>query len=153
MTDVDPVFVFTELVRYETELWNAIDARLRRDCDLALAEFEFLRVISRRRSCRVQDIAEDLAITVGGTSKIVDRLEAAGHCARAVNPADKRSSLITLTRSGKGAFLRASEVFDAELHRRLRAPVSGRALQQLSRTLVALRAAGREIDAPVHSPS
>lgn len=37
-----------------------------------------MQVIARRGTCRVQDIADEMAITVGGTSKLVDRLESAG---------------------------------------------------------------------------
>jgi hypothetical protein len=45
----------------------------------------------------VFDIAEELSLTVGGTSKLVDRIEAAGHCVRRANPDDRRSSIIELT--------------------------------------------------------
>src|SRR5947209_216996 len=70
--------LFHDLVRFEIELWNAVDARLRADCDLLLSRFEPLQVISRRSPCRVQDIADELSITVGGASKLVDRIEVAG---------------------------------------------------------------------------
>ena len=80
MTDLKALF--SELIRFETELWNAVDARLRADYDLPLSRFEPMQVIARHGTCRVNDIAEELAITVGGTSKLVDRIEASGHCRR-----------------------------------------------------------------------
>ena len=45
--------LFNELVRFEIELWNAVDARLRADCGLLLSEFEPMQVVSRRTACRV----------------------------------------------------------------------------------------------------
>src|SRR6516165_10084105 len=94
MTDLKKLF--SELIRFETELWNAIDARLRAEFDLPLSRFEPMQIIGRRGACRVNDIAEELVITVGGTSKLVDRIQAAGHCRRRSNPHDGRSSIIEL---------------------------------------------------------
>ena len=70
--------LFTELVRLEIELWNAVDSPLRTGLALPLSSYEPMQVIARRGTCRVQDIADEMAITVGGTSKLVDRLESAG---------------------------------------------------------------------------
>jgi DNA-binding MarR family transcriptional regulator len=133
--------VFSDLIRFETELWNAIDARLRAEHDLPLVRFEPMQIISRRPACRVHDIASELAITVGGTSKLVDRIEAAGHCRRRPNPNDRRSSIIELTRSGKRLLVRATETFDDELELRLGSVVSQRSLEQFGGTLTKLRAA------------
>jgi len=58
--------VFTDLVRYETRLYNVLAERLRAEHGLSLGQFEFLRIVGDRAgTCRVQDIAEDIAITVG----------------------------------------------------------------------------------------
>ena len=48
MTDLKALF--SELIRFETELWNAVDARLRADYDLPLSRFEPMQVIARRGS-------------------------------------------------------------------------------------------------------
>jgi hypothetical protein len=48
--------VFSVLIRFETELWNAVDARLRADCDLPLSRFAPMQVIARHGSCRVQTL-------------------------------------------------------------------------------------------------
>jgi DNA-binding MarR family transcriptional regulator len=142
----DLPLLFSELIRFETELWDAIDARLRAECNLALGRFEVLRVIARHGRCRVQDIADELAITIGGTSKIVDRIEASGYCCRRPNPDDQRSSLIALTPAGERIFTQATDVFEAELACRFGAVLSARSLDQLHTTLVKLRAAGHRLD-------
>lgn len=133
--------LFSELVRLETELWDAVEARLLADHGLTLAKFEFMGVISRRPACRVHDIAGELGITVGGTSKIVDRLEADGLCARRTNPGDRRSSIIELTPAGKRSLTRATASFEDELERRLGSALSDRGLTQFTTTLTRLRMA------------
>jgi DNA-binding MarR family transcriptional regulator len=143
--------LFNDLIRFETELWDAIDARLRAECDLALGRFEVLRVIARYGACRVQDIADELAITIGGTSKIVDRIEASGYCHRRPNPDDQRSSLIELTPAGQRIHAQATEVFEEELARRFGAALSARSLEQLHRTLAKLRTAGHRLDHRDHT--
>jgi MarR family transcriptional regulator, organic hydroperoxide resistance regulator len=136
-------FLFSELVRLETELWNAVEGRLRADFGVTLPVFEFMQVIARTPDCRVQDIAAELSITVGGTSKVVDRIEASGYCARSANPNDRRSSIITLTPAGERLLPRLTDVVDDELSSRLRPGLTDGALVQLTRTLTRLRAAAR----------
>jgi DNA-binding MarR family transcriptional regulator len=95
----------------------------------------------------VQDIATELSITVGGTSKIVDRIEAAGQCARRANPDDRRSSIVELTPAGKRLLARATATFEDELRTRLGAALSDRSAAQFTRTLTRLRAAVSSADA------
>jgi len=130
-----------QLIRFETELWNAVDARLRTEFGLPLSRLEPLQVIARRPLCRVYDIAAELSITIGGTSKLVDRIEAAGYCIRRANPEDRRSSIIELTSSGRRVLAKATKVFEDELQTRIGSAVPERSLQQFHSTLVKLRAA------------
>jgi MarR family transcriptional regulator, organic hydroperoxide resistance regulator len=139
--------LFSELVRLETELCGAVERRLRADHGLPLPHFEFMRVIARTPDCRVQDIATELSITVGGTSKIVDRIEAAGYCVRHANPNDRRSSIITLTPAGKRLLPKITATVDDELSLRLESELSERSLAQLTRTLTRLRAGVRSAGA------
>jgi DNA-binding MarR family transcriptional regulator len=138
--------LFDQLIRFETELWNAADSRLRADFDLPLAWFEPMHVIRRVTSCRVYDIASALSITVGGTSKLVDRIEAAGHCRRAANPHDRRSSLIELTPAGRRLLAKATVAFEDELQTRIGSAVSARQLAEFQKTLERLRAHNAHAD-------
>jgi DNA-binding MarR family transcriptional regulator len=139
--------LFNELIRFEIELWNAVDARLRADFDLPLSRFEPMQIIARRPSCRVFDIADELSLTVGGTSKLVDRIEAAGHCSRRANPDDRRSSIIELTPAGRRLLTEATEAFEDELRIRVGSAVPTRSLEQFYATLTKLRAANARLDA------
>ncbi len=138
--------LFSELIRLEIELWNAADARLRVGHDLPLGRFEAMQIIARHGACRVQDIALAMVITVGGTSKLVDRLEAAGHCVRRANPDDRRSSLLELTPAGRDLLAEATLTFEDELARRLGAALPAAELDRLGATLSRLRVAGHELD-------
>lgn len=131
--------VFDDLVRFETILWGTVDERLQKECGLTLASLNAMLVIDGTPLCRVQDIARAVAITVGGASQAVDRLESAGLGARRANPADRRSSIVELTPEGRELLRAAAPVFDRELDRLLRAPLPGTALTQLADALGALR--------------
>jgi MarR family transcriptional regulator, organic hydroperoxide resistance regulator len=133
--------LFSDLIRFETELWNAIDERLRAEHDLPLHKFEPMQIIASRPSCRVYDIAGALSLTTGGVSKLVDSIEASGYCKRRPNPADRRSSIIELTPDGRKVLARATKTFERELELRLRSSVAAQTLAQFSASLRALRAA------------
>ncbi|MEZ5098386.1 MAG: MarR family winged helix-turn-helix transcriptional regulator [Thermoleophilia bacterium] len=131
--------LFSDLVRLEIELWELVDRRLRSDHGLPLTWFEPMQVMSRVPACRVADIAEALSITVGGVSKLVDRIEHAGWCGRAPNPNDARSSVVALTRTGRHVLEAARDSFDRELAVRLGAAVSQERLASFASTLQDLR--------------
>jgi DNA-binding MarR family transcriptional regulator len=138
--------LFNDIIRFEIELWNAVDARLKSEFDLPLTHFEPMSVIDRLPGCRVYDIARELGITTGGTSKLVDRIEESGYCRRLPNPADRRSSLLELTPEGQRMLAESGGAFDEELERLLGAAVPERTLRQFAAALTRLRAAGHRIE-------
>jgi DNA-binding MarR family transcriptional regulator len=137
--------LFSDIIRFQIELWNTVDARLKSDCNLPLTHFEPMSVMDRLPGCRVYDIANELGITTGGTSKLVDRIEASGYCRRLPNPADRRSSLLELTPEGQRLFAEAEVALDDELQRWLGAALPERTLRQFAATVARLRAAGHRI--------
>jgi DNA-binding MarR family transcriptional regulator len=64
---------------------------------------------------RVGDLARALRITVGGTSKLVDRIERAGLIAREPDPEDRRASRVSLTTAGKRKLTVAVKSYEAEV--------------------------------------
>jgi DNA-binding MarR family transcriptional regulator len=140
-TDFYPLF--STLTRLETELWDAVDARVRQECGLPLGRFEAMVVVSSLGTCRVFDIASALAITVGGASKLVDRVEAAGYCSRKINPGDRRSSLLDLTEEGKAVVARGRAVIEAELDNWFTPALSPQETATLLDLLARLRSAQR----------
>lgn len=131
---------FDRLVRVEILLWNRLDDELRRHTGLPLGRLEVLRVIAGTEGCRVQDIASRLLITVGAASKLVDRLEASGHCQRHPNPDDRRSSLLTVTAVGQVALTQAETLLEPLLGQAFAAvhlPHLNDALAQVEQVLTA----------------
>jgi DNA-binding MarR family transcriptional regulator len=124
----------TDLIRLEIAMWDRVDARLRESHELPLAFFEPLRLIARAgaNSMRVGDLARGLRITVGGTSKLVDRIERAGLIARAPDPDDGRASRVTLTTAGKRKLTAALKTFEGEAGRILGSVLSPDEQQQMS---------------------
>ncbi len=133
--------VFDDLVRFETEVWNTIDARLTDECGVSLGTFNALLVISETPNCRVNDLAAALSITVGGASQAVDRIEARGLLTRVPNPANRRSSLLRLTPRGHASLQTASSTFDRELATLLAAPLTDPERDRFAKSLSTLRAA------------
>ena len=136
----DLKMLYHDLVRFETELWATVDARLREDCGLQLTWLEIMRLLEREPRLRVLDIAMEFVISVGGTSKVVDRIEAAGFCRRVPNPEDRRSALLELTQAGEAMLAQAVPVFEDELERRFRSVLGDGELERLALSLRLLRA-------------
>ncbi|WTW23418.1 MarR family transcriptional regulator [Streptomyces sp. NBC_00019] len=145
MTDLKPLF--DAVIRLETEVWNGVDSALRAACDLPMTWLDILRMLERTDGCRVQDMAQEFAITIGGASKVVDRVEKAGYCARRANPEDRRSSIVELTPAGRQILDKALRVFDEELRRRFGPALDDGEAEKLTATLTRLRSVGHTGDA------
>ncbi|MFF3574618.1 MarR family winged helix-turn-helix transcriptional regulator [Nocardia jiangxiensis] len=132
--------LFTDLVRAETRLYNAVAERLKGQAGVAAGHFELLRYVRDHPDARVADVASTFAIGVGTTSKIVDRMEKQGWIERRPNPANRRSSLLALTSEGEAVASRAEPIWQAAIHEILGAAVSRDQLTMLSAAFDALRA-------------
>jgi MarR family transcriptional regulator, organic hydroperoxide resistance regulator len=138
--------LFDDVVRVEIDLWDAVDGRLRGELGLPVGRFQVMRVIAAKGGARVQDIAAVMAVTVGGISKLVDRIEAAGHCVREAHPEDRRSSLIRLTPAGRQVLDDAEVAAGEELERLLDGALPAGGLEEFATALATLRAVLAERD-------
>ncbi|TGL11586.1 MarR family transcriptional regulator [Leptospira levettii] len=112
---MDYASLFNEIIRFEIELWNLVENRLLEENQLPLTWYEPMKVISVVDNCRVNDIALALSITVGGVSKLIDRIEANGLCERRSDPSDGRSAIICLTVEGTNKLNSATQTFNKEI--------------------------------------
>ncbi|MDQ0000618.1 MarR family winged helix-turn-helix transcriptional regulator [Pseudarthrobacter sulfonivorans] len=111
---------FDALIRYETNLWNHVDNRLKAAGAPSLAVLSSLRVIRRYApSARVHELRQELRITVGAASKLADRLEKEGLAQRQPHPSDRRSSLIALSPAGERALDLGAQVLQDALDEHL----------------------------------
>lgn len=106
-----------DLISLEIVLWETIDTRLKQEHALSMAFFECLYVLGNAdaNTARVGDLAQALRITVGGASKLVDRVEAAGLLQREATPTDRRASAIVLTEAGRQALAAATATYEEAL--------------------------------------
>ena len=130
---------FDDLVRCETRLYNAVGEKLRAEHGLTASGFEALRYLRDHPRSRVADIAAAFAAGIGAISKGVDRLEARGYVARFPNPADGRSSLISLTASGAALVAEAERTFNGRLEELIAPAVSADQIDAARTALAALR--------------
>ncbi|GAB2575984.1 hypothetical protein Aab01nite_13670 [Paractinoplanes abujensis] len=126
MTDDRRIRWLNDLVRVEIMLWEHVDARLKQAHGLSLAAFETLYTLDRsgQETLRVGDLARELRITVGGASKLAERVRAAGLIERRPDPGDRRASLIALTAAGRTLLGEASRTYDAAVAERLEGVLS-----------------------------
>jgi MarR family multiple antibiotic resistance transcriptional regulator len=136
---VDLDTVFTDLVRVETRLYNAVEGRVKAEAGVGAGHFELLRYVRDHPDVRVADAASAFAIGAGATSKIVDRLEKQGWMERRPNPANRRSSLLALTPAGESVVSRAEPAWQAAIQEVLGGAVTSDEVTALSLTLSALR--------------
>lgn len=142
---------FSRLVRVQTALWHEVDARLRRQHGIALSDVTALQIVADTSACRVQDIVSTLHITVGGASKVVDRLVGAGHVARSPHPSDRRSSLLEVTASGLEMLERVAPDVQTVLQHRLQTILTTRDLGELDRILTLLQGSSATTEQGVSS--
>jgi DNA-binding MarR family transcriptional regulator len=136
--------VFTELVRAEIELWNELDAHLSATVGILLSQYQALIAIKNKAGlARVQDISDEMLITVGATSKLVDRLEREGLAERSAHPVDRRSSIVRLSDRGERLLTDAEEAIEAQLQTMLGATLAGGRADALLGELQSLRASAR----------
>ncbi|MET7680452.1 MarR family winged helix-turn-helix transcriptional regulator [Streptomyces sp. NPDC005423] len=132
---------FSDLVRCETRLYNALNDRLRERHAIVTSQFEFLRYLRDHPGARVADVAAEFAIGIGATSKGADRLERQGWAVRQPNPSDRRSSLLALTADGERLVAAAEKTFTATLAELVTGALDHASVSAAARALSGLRSA------------
>ncbi len=104
------------------------------------AEAHVLAQLHRRGPTSIGDLQREFGHKRSTLTSVIDRLETRGWVRREINPADRRSFVIHLTRGGKSAARGVAAVLD-ELESHVRAQVSDRDLKGLEAVAAALAAA------------
>jgi DNA-binding MarR family transcriptional regulator len=89
--------------------------------ELTLSQWSALIAVEVSGPLRVGDLAEREHVSAATATRLAASLEAAGLVARAVDAADRRSSVLTLTPAGAAALARAREARALRLSQRLSA--------------------------------
>ncbi len=86
---------------------------------LTYMEFMTLKRIHSHREIPVLNLAEEMGMTKGGVSKVVDRLERKGYAARVKNRSDGRVCCVVPAQGAETVLEQAAEQYTRILHRAL----------------------------------
>lgn len=92
-----------------------MEEQLHAETGLLLADNEALLNLDAHGELRMSDIAHRLILSRGGTTKVIDRLEAMGYVERHPDPHDRRATVVAITDGGRAANDRARTLVDAAL--------------------------------------
>ncbi|WP_017601871.1 MarR family winged helix-turn-helix transcriptional regulator [Nocardiopsis lucentensis] len=118
---------FGLLIKSATRLEQSIDTALRRECGISHTMLEVLIRLHRQPGERVSQrrLADDLTLTSGGTTRLIDRMEDVGLVHRVPSSKDRRVVLVAPTDEGRAVFLRAATVHARILEEYFVRPVAG----------------------------
>lgn len=142
---------FGLLLRAATHLEQRINAALRAEAGISHVMFEVLIRLCRDPEERVSQraLAQDVVLTSGGITRLIDRMEEAGLVRRVPSPDDRRVTLLEATEEGEKTFVHAVDVHARIVERYYVAPVTADDRRHLSASLEQVISALRDdADAP-----
>lgn len=136
------ITTYGRLVEAQSHLGRQLGRSLEQQAGLPQAWFEVLLRVSRAPGAQVSmgALAQQVALTSGGITRLVDRMIDSGLVARVPCPTDRRVSFAALTPQGEDALERASAVHATDL-RQVFAGFSDGDLRTLDELLDRLRVA------------
>jgi len=117
----EKVQLFGLLLETNARLARELSGELEAACDLPLAWFEVLLQLRRSDEGRrkMNQIAEAIVHSSGGTTRLIDRIEQAGLVRREGCPSDRRAIYVAITPEGDARLDHALEVHLDYLNRHL----------------------------------
>lgn len=147
----DPgVEAFGMLIEAHNELMNAVSKRLDEEMLVPVPWLGVLIRLARSpdERLRMTRLARDMTMSTSGLTRLIDRVEAAGHVRRESCPEDRRGLRAVLTPEGREIVARAAPLHVADLERLLAAPLADGELAQLTDLLRRVRDHVRSPDTP-----
>jgi len=98
----EKVVLFGLLLETNARLAKDFGAELEAKCDLPLAWFDVLLQLRRTSTgqLKMNQIAEAIVHSTGGTTRLIDRLEEVGYVRRENCPSDRRAIFVAITDAG-----------------------------------------------------
>ncbi len=98
----EKVELFGLLLETNARLARTLGLELEAQCDLPLAWFEVLLQLRRANDSRLKmnQVADAIVHSTGGTTRLIDRLAEAGLVERQSCPSDRRAIYVALTSAG-----------------------------------------------------
>lgn len=97
--------LWLRMLALTTEVEDEIRRRLRARFGITLARFDYMAQLHRAPGgLRMKELSRRLMVTGGNVTGLTGELEREGMVERGADPADRRASILRLTRHGTGAF-------------------------------------------------
>ena len=138
----EKVTLFGLLLETNARLARGLGVELEATCELPLAWFEVLLQLHKSPDGRLKmnQIADAIVHSTGGTTRLIDRLEEAGFVERTLCPSDRRAIHVAITDAGNTKLDEALAVHLDYLEERLAGRLSGTERRSLSELLGKLNA-------------
>lgn len=139
--DAPLIEVFGLLLEAHARLVDRLDQELVEAQGMPLQSFEVLIRLARTpgESLTAGELARTVALSSGGATRLIDRLEATGLVAREADPRDRRVVRVGLTAAGHDALLAALPVHLEGLERHLAGPLAPDDLAALEKAVRSIR--------------
>lgn len=113
------ISTFGRLVEAHSALSRQLGRALERECGVAHSSFEVLLRISRSEGGQISmsSLAQQVALTSGGITRLLDRLIEAGYVRRVPCPTDRRVQFAALTPAGRSKLEQAAATHARNLRR------------------------------------
>jgi MarR family 2-MHQ and catechol resistance regulon transcriptional repressor len=111
------ITTFGRVIEASSGLGRQLGRSLEQRCGIPHPWFEVLLRISRAEGGRISmgSLAQQVALTTGGVTRLLDRMIAAGLVQRVPSPTDRRVHLAALTEQGRATLDAAAQVHAANL--------------------------------------
>ncbi len=132
---------FGRLLEVRARLDRELGQSLEESHDLSHTWFEVLLRIGRANEERLKmcDLANEIALTTGGVTRLVDRMVDAGYILRVPSPSDRRVQFIELTDTGRTLLEDACATHLGDLEDQMFSRLTIREAEQLDALLEKLR--------------
>jgi len=108
--------VWLRMLSLQGEIFGRLNRALSAACGLSLAKFDVLAQLDRYPDgLSLGNLSQNLKVTGGNVSGLVQRLVADGFITREMSSTDRRSFVVRMTPEGKAVFDRACLAHQAEL--------------------------------------
>jgi DNA-binding MarR family transcriptional regulator len=132
------------LVRTHTRFWDTVETQMRRDHGLTMARYDVLAHLNLAGGrLGLSDLADAIALSPSGLSKLLDRMENSGLIRREPDPDDARAAFAAITPQGRAAVADARTGHHELLRRTFGRALTDRDLADLTRVLGRLDASVR----------
>lgn len=117
LAEADLTTTFGRFVEAHAAIERRLSRALEEQCGLAHSWFEVMLRISRAEGglASMSSLAEQVALTTGGITRMVDRMISTGYVERVPCPSDRRVVYAALTTAGRAKLDEARVVHDAQL--------------------------------------